>query len=320
MRILPLVLVIPLGGAVSSALAAQKPAGDSARIGFTPPQSVAEFRLNARQVLGPGQGAQLRYQRAGERDWIDVYVYPTPQDSSCARACDTVAVEHEASDFGSLIPELVRRHYYDKLRVAADEHVGFASPEGHRGRHLRLEGIREGIAVTSQFYLYPAGRLLVKVRATYPPNPQRDSVVAAFATRFADQQVGYDWPCAVGEPRTPGIAMSVDVAGEAGRVHAQVDSVLRALGYDWDDPPAGEHAWQTRPQHTWPARETWGTMRSQPSPGWVIRVGLAPRGAQQTLSVEASLMCGMQNRQSESAVALIAAMEVVSAFPETRRH
>jgi hypothetical protein len=310
---LPLLLVL-FALPDAAALAAQTNEASSTPISFSPPRAVGAYSLRNQRVLGPGEGAHLRYEREAEEGWIDVYVYPTPQDSSCTGGCDTLAVKRESDEFASIIPELLRRGYYQKLRVAADEHVAFSAAGGGHARHLRLEGVMEGRNVTSQFYLFPAGNLLLKVRATYAPSVTHDSAVQRFAQNFVEEGFSGGMACRNGPPHAENVSKSTELALPPARLRMRVDSVLRVLGYEWDAGEGEASAWQTRPLRAWPDRTEWGMMRDKPFPGMVLRLAIEPAGSASKLTVMADLMCGMEQRDLENAVGLIAAMEVVSAF------
>lgn len=298
--------------------AAQK-AGDGELLSFTPPVEVLGFRLTNQQS-SPEAGAELRYQQPGRAEWIDVYVYPATVESPCDRACDSVAAHTQTDGFKALIPELLRRGYYDSLRVEGDERVGFES--GGKllsGRHVRLRGGRAGAVISSQFYLVPAGVVLVKVRATYPPAAQMDSSVDRFAHAFVRTALQRTRSCEGGEPSADGIEMTVTLASPLAGVRERVPAALRKLGYELE--PGGEpDTWRTLPVRDWPARGDWGTLRNKPHPGVRVWVAAETKGDGTELRVGAEPLCGVpQEREVETAAALIAATEVMMEFPEARK-
>jgi hypothetical protein len=285
---------------------------NSAALAFQPPLEVAGFRMMGHEVLAPGAGARLRYQRPGDDDWIDVYVYPAGADSGCARACDSVAMEREVADFAPMIPELVSRGYYDSLRVAADDRVSLAAGgRTLRGHHLHLQGGRGGRRVTSQFYLVGAGDVLVKVRATYAPDASMDSAVEAFTVAFVPAlRLGGN--CPGGQPQGNGISMRGTLETQLSAVRARVPEALGRLGYQLE-PDTGPDTWVTLPVRAWPDRELWGMMKASPHPGVQIQVRAGDQGGKTELTVSARPLCGVpEHRDVESSVALIAAMEIMN--------
>jgi len=165
--------------------AAQRP--DSVSFSFSPPVTAGGLALVGQEMLEGGGGAHLRYQKSGDSDWIDVYVYPALADSGCTAGCDSVAVHRQSDDFAGLIPELLQRGYYDSLRVAQDQRVGVAAAgRTFRGRHLVLKGGREGRRITSQFYLVGAGPVLVKFRLTHAPGAPVEALLDRFVADFLD--------------------------------------------------------------------------------------------------------------------------------------
>jgi hypothetical protein len=294
-------------------LAAQ---ADSAghRISFQPPMSVAGFRMTEHEVLDePGAGAHLRYERPGQPAWIDVYVYPVHADSGCARGCDSLAVQRESDDFAGLIPELLRRGYYDSLRVERDQPVSMGP---RYGRHLVLRGGREGQQVISHFYLVSGGQVLVKVRATYPPDASLDAAVDEFARGFVEGALRTVDACTAGDANRHGLSMSVSVATPLDSVRTRVRPALERLGYTVEE--EGD-IWVTQPVRAWPASELWGMLRDKPHPGLQVMVQVSTEGGKTKLEVSARTLCVVPGQADlANSVPLIAAMEVMAQFPEAK--
>jgi len=222
-------LALSLG--LATAAAAQGPDTAGNRISFQAPPAVGEFRLVGQEMLEqPGAGAHLRYERPGHPAWIDVYVYPVP-DSGCTAGCDSLAVRRESDDFAGMIPELVRRGYYDSLRVASDQRMSLGGARPLYARHLVLRGGREGRAVASQFYLVAGGPVLVKLRATYPPDPSLDTALEAFARGFVDAALGTVTPCAGGPPQGEGMSITAEIPLPMDSVRARMRPALERPGY-----------------------------------------------------------------------------------------
>lgn len=305
-------LTLPLGAA------AQNP-GD-APVSFRPPEEVSGFRLTDQRVT-PEAGAELRYQQPGRAEWIDAYVYPSVVEGPCERACDSVAAHTQTDGFKEMIPELLRRGYYQELRVEGDERVDFQSGGTVlHGRHLRLRGRRGGVSVSSQFYLVPAGAVLVKVRSTYPPAAQMDSLVDRFAHAFVRTALQRTQACQGGEPGSnSAVEMTANLRSPLAEARTRVADALRKLGYELE--PGGEpDTWRTLPVHAWPARRDWGTLRNKPHPGVLVWVRAEAKGEGTELRVGAAAVCGVpDDRDVETAAALMAAGEVMMEFPEGRR-
>ncbi|HKP77364.1 MAG TPA: hypothetical protein VJT67_17675 [Longimicrobiaceae bacterium] len=183
-----LALAAALGLGLAPAAVAQQP--DTATFSFRPPAAAAGLALLGQEMLEEGGGAHLRYQKEGDANWIDVYVYPAG-DSGCTQACDSVAVRRQSDDFAGLIPELLRRGYYDSLRVADDHPVAVtAAGRTFLGRHLVLKGGREGRRITSHFFLVGAGPVLVKFRLTNAPGAPIEGSLERFTHDFLDATFG----------------------------------------------------------------------------------------------------------------------------------
>lgn len=312
-------LAAGLLAATAPAAPAQQP--DTTRpIAFRPPELVSGFQLVGRRN-SPEAGAELRYQVPRKADWIDVYVYPAIPSQPCDRACDSVAANEQADGFAMLIPELLRRGYYDSLRVEADRRVDLPSGgQTLHARHLRLRGGREGRVISSQFYLVPAGPVLVKVRATYAPDAAMDSVVDEFTRGFVRTALQRTQACTGGPPASNGIEMTVELAEPPAEVRPRVVAALRKLGYELEPGPADADAWRTLPVHDWPARDRWDALRAQPHPGVAVWVEARPKGNGTELRVGAEPTCGVpQKREIETSTALVAAMEVMMEFPDARK-
>jgi len=163
---------------------AQQP--DSLAFSFRPPTAAGGMALIGQEMLEEGGGAHLRYQKSGDADWIDVYVYPVA-DSGCTAGCDSIAVRRQSDDFTGLIPVLLQRGYYDSLRVADDHRVSVAAAgRTFLGRHLVLKGGREGQRITSHFVLVGAGPVLVKFRLTNAPGAPVEGSLDRFTREFLD--------------------------------------------------------------------------------------------------------------------------------------
>jgi hypothetical protein len=316
-----LTLAFSLGAGLAAPAAAQGPDTAGARISFRPPPAVGEFRLTGHEVLQQaGAGAQMRYERRGQPAWIDVYVYPVAVEPGCTAGCDSLAVRRESDDFAGMIPELLRRGYYDSLRVASDARLSLGAPSRPLyARHLVLRGGREGRAVTSQFYLVAGGNVLVKVRATYPPDPSMDGALEAFARGFVEAALGSVTACAGGPPQGEGITLTAELPLPLDSARAHVQPALERLGYTVQ---AGTPAdtWVTQPLREWPARELWEMMNAVPPLGMQVRIEARAEGAKSNLAISARATCGHpQNRQMEMTAALVAAMEVLSEFPGAQK-
>lgn len=319
-RLPTLALALAISHTLAAPAAAQGADTAGSRISFQPPPAVGEFRLTGQRMLEPAAaGAQLRYERPGRPAWIDVYVYPVP-DSGCTAGCDTLAVRREADDFAGMIPELVRRGYYDSLRVVSDRRTSLGAGASPRyARHLVLRGGREGRAVTSQFYLVAGGPVLVKFRVTYPPDPSLDGELETFARGFVDAAMGTVAACAGGPPQGEGISITATLPSPLDSVRPLVQPALERLGYTlYRDTDAD--TWVTQPLREWPARELWGMMKAVPSLGMQVKVELHAQGSGAELAISARATCGYpQDRQMETTAAMIAAMEVTSEFPGARK-
>jgi hypothetical protein len=219
-----------------------------------------------------------------------------------------------------MIPELLRRGYYDSLRVVSDQRMSLgAAARPLYTRHLVLRGAREGTVVTSQFYLAAAGEVLVKFRATYPPDPSLDGTLEAFARDFMEAALGTVRACPGGEPMNEGYALRIPLASPPVAVRPRVKAALERLGYALE-PGTGPDDFETLPVREWPAREAWSRVSSYPHPGVQVRVQLRAEGSGTEMSVSARTLCGMRdNRDVETAVTLIAAGEVAMEFPEARK-
>jgi hypothetical protein len=317
----PPISALALALALAAPAAAQGADTDGSRITFQPPAAVGEFRMTGHEVLEqPGAGAHLRYERPGQPAWIDVYVYPVAADSGCTAGCDSLAVRRESDEFAGMIPELLRRGYYDSLRVVSDQRLSLgAAARPLYARHLVLRGGREGTVVTSQFYLVAAGEVLVKFRATYPPDPALDGAVKTFARDFVEAAVGTVAACAGGPPQGEGISLTAELPLPLDSVRARVQPALERLGYTLH---AGTPAdtWVTQPLREWPARELWNMMKEVPSLGMQVRVEAHGDAAKSNLAISARATCGFpRDRQMETTAALIAAMEVMKEFPGARK-
>lgn len=311
----PSVLTLLLAAATVPA-AAQQQGRAPMRYVVVPPPAVHDFRMLGQELLGGAEGMQVRYARSGDDDWIDVYVYPAARDSTCSRACDSVALNRESGEFAAMIPELLRRGYYDSLRVAADERV---SVGGLRGRHLRLAGGRSGRVVTSQFYLLGAGELLVKVRATYTPSAAMDSVAAAFAEGFASATAGRLLVCTEGPPADGGLSVRFTTAGPPEQVAPRIEGALKQLGYTFAR-DKDRLAWETDPVLAWPARDTWAALRQNPHPGLRMSVEARGQGNGTEVTVASTVICGVPaQRALETSVALVAGSELLSQFPDAKK-
>jgi len=315
-------LALALSLAVLAAPAAAQGADTSGtRISFQAPPTVGEFRLIGHEVLEePGAGAHMRYERPGQPAWIDVYVYPVAADSGCTAGCDSLAVRREAGDFTGMIPELLRRGYYDSLRVVSDQRMSLgAAAKPLYARHLALRGGREGQGVTSQFYLVAAGEVLVKVRATYPPDPSLDGALEAFARGFVEAALGTVNACPGGEPMNEGYGLGIPLASPPAAVRPRVKAALERLGYALE-PDTRPDTFVTLPVREWPARDVWDRVRTHRHPGVQVMVELRAEGSGTEMRVSARTLCGMrENRDVETAVTLIAAGEVTMEFPEARK-
>lgn len=245
--------------------AAQGADTTSRGVTFQPPGTVAGFRMMGHEMLDePGAGAHLRYERPGNPAWIDVYVYPVHADPGCTRGCDSLAVQRESDEFAGLIPELLRRGYYDSLRVDRDQAVSLGAPGAARyGRHLVLRGGREGQAVTSHFYLVSGGEVLVKVRATYPPDASLDGAVDEFARGFVDGALRSVNACAGGPAPSEGLSLTARVTASFEAARAQVRPALERLGYTVEN---DGDSWWTQPVYAWPDREGVGDDARQAPP------------------------------------------------------
>jgi hypothetical protein len=313
-------LALPLAHGLAAEAMAQGPDTAGTRISFQAPPAVGEFRLVGRELLEQaGAGAHLRYERPGQPTWIDVYVYVVP-DSGCTAGCDSLAVRHESDDFAGMIPELVRRGYYDSLRVASDQQLSLGAGARPRyARHLVLRGGREGRAVASQFYLIAGGDVLVKVRATYPPDPALDGALEDFARGFVEAALGTVTTCAGGPPQGEGISMTAELPIPMDSVRARMKPALERLGYTVQADTSGD-TWVTQPMRGWPARELWGMMKAVPPLGLQVRVEAKAAGRKTNLAISARATCGSpQDRQMETTAALIAVMEVIGEFPEAQK-
>ena len=313
------ILALALAPWVAGAARAQGADTSSHPISFQPPTAVAGFRMTGHEVLQePGAGAHLRYQRPGAAEWIDVYVYPVPGDSTCTAGCDSLAVRREADQFAGMIPELLRRGYYDSLRVADDHRVSL--PTGGRtlaGRHLLLKGGREGRRITSHFYLVAAGEVLVKLRATYPPDAPMDAALDEFAKGFVDAALRTVNACAGGQPEGNGVSMRVQLDSPLTAVRPRVQAVLERLGYTVE---AGRDTWATQTVREWPARELWGLMRAFAHPGVQVMVQAHTEAGKTELVVSARTVCRIpDHRDFENTVPLIAAMEVTAEFSDAKK-
>ncbi len=147
---------------------------------LTAPDAVAGFRrIGRRDYDDPAAGVSIRYGREDGR-YVDIYVYPgTPR--GCDAACGARYVNEEADGFIRDFPELVRRGYYGRMDVRADETVPV--PPGAPwlfGRHLAMEVEANGAVQASHYYLFAFPGYKVKVRATYPPSADMTAAVQAF--------------------------------------------------------------------------------------------------------------------------------------------
>ncbi|MFL5382479.1 MAG: hypothetical protein ACJ8GN_08225 [Longimicrobiaceae bacterium] len=313
-------VALSLAAGLATPAAAQGPDTAGTRISFQAPPAVGEFRLIGHEVLEQaGAGAHLRYERPGQPAWIDVYVYPVP-DSGCTAGCDSLAVRRESDDFAGMIPELVRRGYYDSLRVASDQRLSLgAGARPMYARHLVLRGGREGRAVASQFYLVAGGEVLVKVRATYPPDPSMDGELEAFARGFVEAALGTVTACAGGPPQGEGISITAELPLPLDSVRARMKPALERLGYTVQTGTPAD-TWVTQPMRGWPARELWDMMKAVPPLGLQVRVEARAEGGKSNLAISARATCGSpQDRQMETTAALIAAMEVMAEFPDAQK-
>lgn len=173
--ILPLALLSALFCTLPAA--AQSPTDTVVVVSGTPvvfPTEAAGFVLGETKTFeNEADGTSLRYQ-GPQRLRADVYVYPVPREG-CTAGCDALAVNGEADAFTGMIPTLLERGYYETLRVDSDTTVRTGAMEG---RHLAMSGTRRGEPHASHFYLFGGGDYLLKVRATYPPDPASDAALA----------------------------------------------------------------------------------------------------------------------------------------------
>ncbi|HEX5725025.1 MAG TPA: hypothetical protein VFX98_06140 [Longimicrobiaceae bacterium] len=302
-RVVLLALALAAGGAPL--------AGQTA---FTTPNVVGEFRATGSEDLKPGQ--VTRYTRGRDRDfYVDVYVYPFQPDSGCAAGCDSVAVRKEADDFVNLIPQLLERRYYDSLRVVSDEAIELPSGSGVlRGRYLRLTGGMRGRAVTSHYYLLGAGDLLVKARATVPPDSAGDAAVDAFVRGFAAR--ARSTTCTDGPSNSDGTTLQIRLDVPAAELAPRVEEALRRLGYDpfpLDEP----NTWGTVVVVEWPEREPWQKAREGTHPGVELRAQVKDaRGGRSELFVSARASCRFAGALGTDGFELVAATELIAEFPE----
>jgi len=142
------------------------------------PEEVAGFRRTARHDYeDPAAGVMVRYARE-DGSTVDIYVYPGAPPA-CDAACGAEVVNEEVDGFIRGFPELVRRGYFEEMRVTGDEVLPV--PPGAAwvfGRHLTLAVQLEGKAEESQYYLFAFPGYNVKVRATFPPAQMTDAVRA----------------------------------------------------------------------------------------------------------------------------------------------
>jgi hypothetical protein len=159
----------------------------------------------------------------------------------------------------------------------------------------------------------------VKVRATYAPAASMDSAVEEFTMRFAPA-LRMVAPCPGGAPGEPGgLSLRVELASPLAEVRPRVAAALARLGYELE-PVAEPDTWVTLPVREWPAREEWADMKALPHPGVQLQVRARTEGGKTEMTIAARPLCGLpERREMETAIALIAATEVMMQFPETKK-
>jgi hypothetical protein len=311
-----------LACALAAPAAAQNDDTVRPSLDFNAPARVGDFRKLSQDALEGAGGVEIRYQRPQDTDWIDVYVYRGERDPACG-GCDSAAVERESDEFASIIPELLRRGYFDSLRVAADTRVTLGTgAAAKRGRHLRLEGGRNGHPVTSHFYLVGAREAVIKVRATYPPGAGMDSVVDRFANALVDGMAPRWMYCAKGGSRQRSIDITANLTAPPDSVAGRVDDAFARLGYAADAlPDTAGPTWRGWMVSGWPERDMWAMAKDKPFPGLTLDVTVRPKGTGTDLRVSARGLCAVPGEAGEpgSTPAMVAALEFVAEFSEAAK-
>jgi hypothetical protein len=153
--------------------------GDDRRA-LSVPEQVGEYRMIGQHDYDdPAAGVNVRYGR-DDGSYVDVYVYPGAPPE-CDAACGARYVNEEVDGFIGEFDEMVRRGYYERMKVASDETL--PAPAGAPwvfGRHMVMDVELRGQAQQSQYYLFAYPGYKVKVRATFPPDAETTAGVRAF--------------------------------------------------------------------------------------------------------------------------------------------
>jgi hypothetical protein len=297
---------------VASTAALPAPAAH-AQSGGTPltvPERVGDYRRTDLRETSPGHTA--RFESKPGR-YLDVYFYGFPRGAACGSACDSVAVHAEADAVQQMAPMLVERGMYERLEITADSAYAVAAgPGSWRGRHVTMRGARGGADVVSQFYLVSAGDFLVKLRATYRPDPAVDAEIAGFLAELAPMLAEDAPPCPAGPYGGQVVGAGVDDEAKPADVAARVRAALSGLGYELR-PGSDDAEIVTRTR--WERPAGWDRTDA-PHPGHRVRVEIEARGEGSRVTFTGSAVCATAPDAQPSAdvIGMMAALEAAGAF------
>lgn len=155
-------------------------AGDNDGPGIRIPQEVGAFRvIGQHRYDDPAAGVNIRYGKEDD-SYVDVYLYPgTPPE--CDAACGARYVNEEVDGFIGDFDEMVRRGYYERMKLTSDETLPVpAGAPWLFGRHLVMDLQLRGQAQESHYYLFAFPGFKVKARATFSPDAAMGGEVRAF--------------------------------------------------------------------------------------------------------------------------------------------
>lgn len=237
--LIPLLALALWIAASPTSLAAQDPDSTKEGRSIAVPRRLGPFRLVRQQPYDdPRLGTMFRYV-ALDSQLVDVFVYPGPDfGKNCAMECAQEAIQNEVDEFKNSFTMMRERGYVDSIEVAAEDTLSPDSSDVWKiGRAMRLNIVRRGTPLVSDWVVWYVPIFRIKVRATYPDRePER-----AYVRMFADSIVAAIEAESRAEERTRGITMTASYAGSIDSHVPRVAAAMRALGYIISDSIGNEN-------------------------------------------------------------------------------